>query len=78
MELGKFAYTKRHPLLLPREHRVVELLITYKHLRLLNAGPTLRLLLNASASYVVVKQYAPEYTIVLHASVLEQELSRSY
>ena len=41
MELGKLAYAKRHPVLLPREHRVVELLITYEHIRLLQAGPTL-------------------------------------
>ena len=41
IELGKLAYTKRHPILLLREHRVVELLITYEHLRLLHAGPTL-------------------------------------
>ena len=29
------------PVLLQREHRVVELLITYEHFRLLHAGPTL-------------------------------------
>ena len=41
IELEKLAYTKHHPVLLPREYRVVKLLITYEHLRLLHAEPTL-------------------------------------
>ena len=41
MELSKLSYTNRHPVLLPRVHRVVDLLIIYEHLRLLHAGPTL-------------------------------------
>ena len=41
MELSKLSYTNRHPVLLPRDHRVVDLLIIYEHLRLLHAGPTL-------------------------------------
>ena len=41
MELSGLTYAKRHPVLLPRDHRVVELLITHEHLRLLHAGATL-------------------------------------
>ena len=41
MESNKLSYSKRHPVLLPRDHRVVELLINYEHLRLLHARPTL-------------------------------------
>ena len=40
MEGGKLFYAKRHTILLPRYHKVVELLITYEHVRLLYAGPT--------------------------------------
>ena len=41
MELSRLSYAKRHPVLLPRDHSVVELLITHEHLRLLHAGATL-------------------------------------
>ena len=40
MERGKLSYAKRHPVLLPRDHKLVELLIAYEHVRLLHAGPT--------------------------------------
>ena len=39
--IGRLSFARRHPLILPRDHRVVELLIMYEHLRLLHAGPTL-------------------------------------
>jgi len=39
--LGKLSFAKRHPIILPRDHRMVELLIVHEHLRLLHAGPTL-------------------------------------
>ena len=41
IEMSKLSYVKRHPVLLPRDHKVVDLLITYGHLRLLHGGPTL-------------------------------------
>ena len=41
LELSRLAYAKRHPAVLPRDHRVVNLLITHEHLRLLHGGPTL-------------------------------------
>ena len=40
MERGKLSYAKRHPVLLPKDHKVVELLINYEYVSLLNAGPT--------------------------------------
>ena len=40
MELSKLSYTNRHPVILPCDHRVVDLLIIYEHLQLLHAGPT--------------------------------------
>ena len=39
--LGKLSFAKRHPMILPRDHRMVKLLIVHEHLRLLHAGPTL-------------------------------------
>ena len=39
IERSKLSYARRHPVLLPRDHKVVDLLITYEHLRLLHAGP---------------------------------------
>ena len=39
--LGRLSFAKRHPIILPRDHKVVELLIVHEHLRLLHAGPTL-------------------------------------
>ena len=80
IELGKLAYTKSHPILLAREHRVVELLTTYEHHRLLYARPTLVTVSLAQrfVSYVGVAQYTPRSAIVLRASVSEQEPSRSY
>ena len=41
MELSRLSYAKRHPVLLPRDRRVVELLITHEHIRFLHAGATL-------------------------------------
>ena len=40
IEQGRLSHAKRHPILLPRDHKVVELLIIREHLRLLHAGPT--------------------------------------
>ena len=34
------SYAKRHPVLLSRDHKVVELLIIYEHVRLIHAGCT--------------------------------------
>ena len=39
--MGKLSFAKRYPMILPRHHRMVELLIVHEHLRLLHAGPTL-------------------------------------
>ena len=41
MEVSKQSHTTHHPILLPRDHRVLELLIAYKHLQFLHATPTL-------------------------------------
>ena len=40
LELGRLSYGRRHPILLPRDHEVIDLLITHEHVRLLHAGPT--------------------------------------
>ena len=39
--IGRLSFARRHPLILPGDHLVVELLNVYEHLRLLHAGPTL-------------------------------------
>ena len=40
LELGRLSYGRRHAILLPRDHEVIDLLITHEHVRLLHAGPT--------------------------------------
>ena len=40
IEQGRLSHAKRHPILLPRDHKVVELLIIREHIRVLHAGPT--------------------------------------
>ena len=40
LQLGRLAYAKQHPILLPRDYKVIDLLIVHEHVRLLHAGPT--------------------------------------
>ena len=39
--MGRLSLARRHPVILPRDHRMVELLVMHEHLRLFHAGPTL-------------------------------------
>ena len=41
LQKAKLAFSERHPVLLPANHKVTELIITSEHLRLMHAGPTL-------------------------------------
>ena len=41
MNQAKLRYSKRHPILLPGNHPLVRLMVTFEHQRLLHAGPTL-------------------------------------
>ena len=39
--LGRLSLAKRNPMILPPDHRMVEVLIVHEYVRLLHAGPTL-------------------------------------
>ena len=41
LQKAKLAFSERHPVFLPRNHKITELIIRSEHIRLMHAGPTL-------------------------------------